>query len=53
MNTVEEIKQSLVKLYFNTIDPYNQMTDDDLIVAINNEFDVDISLDELIALRGY
>ncbi len=53
VSKVEMIKKRIIELYFNDIDPYNKMSDEELVEFINNDFDEDITIKELEEIRGW
>ncbi len=53
MSKAETIKKRIIEVYFNDIDPYNQMTDEELVEFFNNEFDEDITVKDLEEIRGW
>ncbi len=53
MSKAEKIKERIIEIYFNDIDPYEKMTDEELVQFFNDQFDEDITVKDLEEIRGW
>ncbi len=51
MDKVSQVKQEIINRFFNDLDPYEHLSDSELVQYFEEEFDAGLTIEEINQLR--